>query len=78
MGEWGIVVPVLFLRFKSSNLYACCWLSGTFRCIVCVVDSHKPSICTTVGLNYLFTHLFVIVIPCRYVSSGCILQRSAE
>lgn len=78
MGEWGIVVPALFLRFKSSNLYACCWLSGTFRCIASVVDSHKLSICTTMGLNYLFTHLPIIGIPCKYVNSGCILQRSAE
>lgn len=69
----ALVFTVLLLQ------YVCLPLAFVyFQCTECMVGSHTLSICTTLGLNYLFKHFGLVVILCKYVSSDCVSQRSAE
>lgn len=71
LGDHRITVRQFF-HSKSYSVWAGCWLLCTFGCRECVW-----SIFPTLVQNYLFTHLLIIAIECKCISSSCVLKRSA-
>lgn len=68
LGDHRITVRQFF-HSKSYSVCAGCWLLCTFGCRECVW-----SIFPTLVQNYLFTHLLIIAIECKCISSSCVLK----